>query len=181
MSESAAVLWENFSDAVWRFARSRVASDADADDVVQDVFVKVLSRSDQLRDDERIAGWIFRIASNAVVDHHRSSRVLPQRASHQPVDPPSLEIDQFALLAQCVRPFVEALDPTYRDALIMTEFEGLTQAEAAERAGISLSGMKSRVQRGRERLRGSFERCCEITLDSRNAVLDVDPRQDCCT
>lgn len=177
MSESTARIWADFHDALWRFARARVASDADADDVVQNVFLKVHARSDQLQDDERIAGWIFRIASHAVIDLHRSrSRVPPEPQAALPVVLPSLQLDQTALLAQCVRPFVESMDPHYRDALVMTELEGLTQAEAAERAGISVSGMKSRVQRGRQRLRASLEQCCEITLDSRNAIVEIEPR-----
>lgn len=167
-------IWFDFRDAVWRFVRARVASDADADDVVQEVFLKVHDRKTQLEDAERVAGWIFRIASNAITDHHRgrggSRPIECERDWEPPMSPDAI------LLARCVRPFVETLDPKYRDAIVWTEFEGLTQAEAASRAGISLSGMKSRVQRGRELLRSSLEQCCEVTLDARNAVVDVEAR-----
>lgn len=170
-------LWNDFREPMWRFVRARVATDADADDVVQEVFLKVHSRSGQLRDDERVAGWIFSIASNALTDHYRERRPVTEPPP-KPETPRPLEVDEEALLAQCVRPFIEQLPEIYRDALVMTELEGLTQADAADRAGISLSGMKSRVQRGREKLRESFELCCDITLDARNGIADVTPRCD---
>lgn len=174
-------LWSDFAAGLWRFARARVASDADADDVVQDVFEKVHTRSGQLRDDERLAGWIYRIASNAVTDHHRARARWagrPRPAQMSTTEPDPLEVDQEQLLALCVRPFVEQLPEHYRDALVMTEIEGMTQAEAAERAGISLSGMKSRVQRGRQKLRDDLEACCDVELDGRNRVMAVEAKCD---
>ena len=170
-------LWDDFSDGVWRFARARLASDADADDVTQEVFLKVHRRQDQLRDDERVAGWLFRIASNAVVDHHRS---VSRRAESQIVEPIPVTPDdpraEERLLAACVRPFIEQLSEPYRTALVWVEIDGMTQVEAAERAGLSVSGMKSRVQRGRAKLREALEECCAIELDTRNGIRDVTPR-----
>lgn len=176
-------LWSDFNEGLWRYIRARVDSDADADDVLQTVFLKVHRRKTQLRDEERVAGWIFRIASHAITDHHRDrarrSDPPPQLERKQPTSPTDADqTNDEQLLAQCVRPFVETLPPHYRDALTMTELEGLTQAEAADRAGLSLSGMKSRVQRGRVKLRQSLEQCCDITLDARNRIVDVEPRCD---
>jgi len=65
-------------------------------------------------------------------------------------------------LADCLRPLADALDPLYRDALLLTSWEGLTQAQAAERAGITVPGMKSRVQRARAQLRQQLTACCDV-------------------
>ena len=64
----------------------------------------------------------------------------------------------------------------YREAITLTELEGRTQREAAEMLGISLSGMKSRVQRGRAKLRAMLEACCEIAVDARGKVIACEPR-----
>lgn len=176
--ETTETLWTDFSDGLWRFIRARVASDADADDVLQDVFLKVHRRHTELRDTERVAGWLFRIASTSVVDHHRCEarhEAPPTELAPSPVEPATLDVDVEKLLATCIKPFVEQLPPIYRDAVARTELEGLTQQEAADETGISLSGMKSRVQRGRAQLRESLERCCDVTLDSRNRIVEVEP------
>jgi RNA polymerase sigma-70 factor (ECF subfamily) len=76
--------------------------------------------------------------------------------------------------------FVAHLPSPYREAVTLVELEGLTARDAAELAGISVSGMKSRVQRGRAQLRALFEQCCDIALDVRRQVTDVAPRQPPC-
>ena len=68
-------------------------------------------------------------------------------------------------LAQCLRPLIDQLDPIYREALMLTDLDGLTQSEAARRAGISTSGMKSRVQRGRAQLKSALLECCAVRTD----------------
>lgn len=79
----------------------------------------------------------------------------------------------FRELATYIVPLVAMLPSPYREAITLTELEGLTQQEAAEMVGISLSGMKSRVQRGRRLLRQALDECCEIALDARGAVMSA--------
>ena len=70
------------------------------------------------------------------------------------------------------------LPSPYREALTLTELEGMTQKEAAAMLGTTLSGMKSRVQRGRVYLRKALEDCCHIALDARGRVVTCEPRVD---
>ena len=79
-------------------------------------------------------------------------------------------------LAGCVSMFVAQLPSPYREAITLVELEGMTAKQAAEMVGISVSGMKSRVQRGRAQLRELFDRCCEIALDARGKPTDFTPR-----
>src|SRR5262249_31498464 len=84
------------------------------------------------------------------------------------------------MLACCVSIFVARLPSPFREAITLVELEGLTAREAAEMVGVSVSGMKSRVQRGRAQLRQLFEACCEIALDARGKVIDYTPRARVC-
>lgn len=79
-------------------------------------------------------------------------------------------------LTECVAFFVARLPSPYREAITLTELQGMSQREAAEMLGVSLSGVKSRVQRGRQRIRRMFEECCEMSLDARGRVTDCAPR-----
>jgi RNA polymerase sigma-70 factor (ECF subfamily) len=117
-----------------------------------------------------------------VIDHLRASARHPI-AVGEPREP---ELDPDPLderlvereVAGHVALFVSMLPSPYREALTLTELEGLTQKQAAEMIGISLSGMKSRVQRGRQKLRGALEDCCHIALDARRRVIACEPRPD---
>ena len=79
----------------------------------------------------------------------------------------------------CVRPMIERLPEPYREALLLSEMEGMTQSAVAERLGISTSGAKSRVQRGREQLKAMILQCCHVDLDRRGNVLEYRQREDC--
>ena len=79
-------------------------------------------------------------------------------------------------LTGCLEPLLARLSPAHREALQLTDLDGLTQAEAGARLGLSTSGMKSRVQRARNQLRDLFTDCCDIHLDTRGGVIDYQPR-----
>jgi RNA polymerase sigma-70 factor (ECF subfamily) len=111
----------------------------------------------------------------------------PTQGAEAPA-PPSDEEDRRAEreLASYIAVFVAALASPYREAITLTELQGMTQKDAAEMLGISLSGMKSRVQRGRQQIQEMLQACCEIALDARGHVLSYDRRangqvpENCC-
>jgi RNA polymerase sigma-70 factor, ECF subfamily len=157
----------------------RVAS-SDVDDVVQDVFIRIHQNASHLRDGERFGAWVYRIAAHAVADQLRVRQRHPVREDgdraiehEDPAPEPNLEVE----LGECVALFVARLESPYREAITLTELEGMTQKDAAEMLGLSVSGMKSRVQRGREQIRRMFEECCEISLDSRGSIIECTPRR----
>ena len=126
---------------------------------------------------------------NLIVDSRRQAqrqRDLAVAVATEPTPESTTTADErdvFAVVARALPMFIEALDPVYRDALKMTELEGLTQSEAAKRTGVSLSGMKSRVQRGRRQALDSLQRCCEFRLGSRGHMIACTSRADaeeCC-
>jgi RNA polymerase sigma-70 factor, ECF subfamily len=73
-------------------------------------------------------------------------------------------------------PMLRRLPPTRREAITLGDLEGVNQMEAAKRVGVSVSGMKSRVQRGRKQLRAVLEECCRIEFDRRGAIVAYDRR-----
>lgn len=179
-------MWEQYAGRLRSWLRSRLGNEADAEDVLQEVFLRAHQRLDQLRDEERIAGWLHQIARNAVTGHFRrrpAAAPADELEAVAPDEPSSAD----AALGAWVAAEVQNLPEPYREALELTELGDLNQREAAERLGISHSGLKSRVQRGRAQLRERLAACCRVTLDARGGVLEVQPRSpaspraDCCS
>ncbi len=170
--------------ALWREQRARLRAcvarrvrDADAvDDIVQDIYVRAHVGLHALRSEERIAPWLYRIAANTIADHFRAQRPTEELPEDLPA--PERERDCTAELARCVAPFLAGLPELYRAALQLSEIDGLPQREVAERPGLSLSGAKSRVQRGRKLLRERFLACCEVEATA--GGLDCAPRTRSC-
>ena len=183
MTEAVAP-WQDVAARLRPFIARRV-SPTEIDDVMQDVFVRMQRGLPTLRDDERFTSWLFQIARNSVADHLRTRARHPlsvdDGAPEQPVEPDDDDREAARSLSSCVSMFVAQLDSPYREAVTLVELEGLTAREAAEMVGISVSGMKSRVQRGREQLRKLFDDCCEIALDVRGKVTDYSSRTGPCT
>jgi RNA polymerase sigma-70 factor (ECF subfamily) len=166
------------------FVARRVQSRADVDDVMQDVFLRLQKTIGALREEERFDAWLHQVARSAIADHHRRRARHPlvrgegEEQAEEIIEEPD---DAEALLAAYVAFFIAKLPSPYREALTLTELERRTQSEAAEMLGISLSGMKSRVQRGRALLRDAIERSCRIELDARGQVIDCAPRSPGCS
>ena len=156
--------------------------EVNVDDVVQDVFLRIQQGLPSLRDDQRFGPWVYQIARSAIADHGRAASRHPQAESKGPEPSTHPEdVDDRAVerkVAMYAALFVSMLPSPYREALTLAELEGLTQKEAAEMLGISPSGMRSRVQRGRAKLRAALEDCCHIALDARQRVVGCEPRVD---
>jgi RNA polymerase sigma-70 factor (ECF subfamily) len=180
MLNSLEPIWEQFNTRLRRFIRRRVEDDAAAEDILQEVFLRIHTRMETLSDSSRLESWIFQIARNAVIDHYRRRRDLVEIPETIPAEDDFGEPDAAAILAASLREMVEALPEPYRQALLLTEYEGLTQAELAERLGISLSGAKSRVQRARQRIKDGLLACCHFEFDRYGRVIDYWEHCCCC-
>lgn len=171
-----------------RFLRSRVGDRDVAEDLLQEVFLRL--HQQPLDAIERLDAWLFRVAGNVAIDHLRTSAGARGRAGCDPLDehtepqsePQLIDDDHAArVLAAWLGARLAELPSHYREVLVLTEVEGLSQREAAARLGIPYSTLKSRVQRGRDLLHADLIRCCEVELDARKRVTDFRPRQQPCS
>ncbi len=179
--------WADFESRLRRYVRRRVAAAA-VDDVVGGILLRLVQHQGDLMAARNPVAWAYRVAANAVTDHHRrraserqaltlqaqvqAQEVQTQEEGAAPPQTADEESSAAADLARCLIPLIKNLPAPYGEALLLTEIEGLTQAAAAERLGFSLSGMKSRVQRGRRKLKAALLGCCTVQTDRRGAVVD---------
>jgi len=182
ITSSAIGAWQEIERHLRPFVTRRLSNPDDAGDVLQDIYVRIQTGLAGLRDTERFGPWVYQLARNALADHARA------QARHHPAAPPASDDgllvradedrDAERELARYLAAFVAALPSPYREAVTLTELEGMTQKDAAEMLGIGLSGMKSRVQRGRRQLQELLQACCEIALDPRGRVVSFERRRD---
>jgi RNA polymerase sigma-70 factor (ECF subfamily) len=161
-------LWREHHATLRRFVGRRVADPHDADDIVQDVFVRAQESLHRLESADRAPAWLARIAANRVIDHYRARRPTEELPEDLAAEAP--EDDAVAALAPCLPEMIERLPDRYREALRLSEIEGIAQREVAQRLALSVSGAKSRVQRGRALLRQIVERCCRVVMAGRTIV-----------
>ncbi len=178
-STSAAELGElsgELTAELLAFFRKRAASPDDAEDLLQETLLRVYQRSDEIRDADRLPAWVFRIARNLLVDEHRRRRV-PTRPDVDGAEPGrDSDVDAETTVAGWLESFIDRLEPKYREVIRQSELQGVPHREIADDLGLSVSAIKSRVQRGRDQIRAKLAACCRFELDRRGAIVDYERR-----
>lgn len=175
---STEAVWTHLSADLRRFIRRRVSDDHAAADLLQETFLRVHRNLKTLDEADRLAAWVYQIARNVIHDHHRRAAGGAQAlADADPVD------ESVLAPARCrgcewLDEMIGVLPDHYREAVQLSEIEGVSQQEVADRIGLTLSGAKSRIQRGRAMLKDALEQCCRFEFDGRGNLMGYDPKPD---
>ncbi len=172
-------IWLEYHNKLSNFIRAKVADNM-AEDILQEVFVKIHTRLATLKEDAKLESWLYRITRNTVTDYYRAKR--PTATLPDWLDQARSDEDETTRkeLASCLVPMIEQLPEKYRVAITLSDIDGKTQKEVAERENISLSGAKSRVQRARVLLRSMLHDCCRIEINGNNRPVSYEPREKSC-
>jgi RNA polymerase sigma-70 factor (ECF subfamily) len=164
------------------FIRRRVRDDATADDLAQETLLKVYRSRAALRDGQRIEAWLYRIARRTLIDFYRRQRPGEELPANLMTESDGGASDVTAVMAHAARQFLEDLPERYREPVRLAEVEGLPLAKIALRMGLSLTAVKSRVQRGRARLKKKLQECCRLEFDRLGRVIGYERRatSSCC-
>jgi RNA polymerase sigma-70 factor, ECF subfamily len=199
--DKTARLWNACCCALKSYILKRVSDPSLADDILQDIFVKIHLNVDSIQDDTKICNWAYQITRNTIIDYYRKKKEHPIDVDELLSDDfdedeqvkeisinkdilPSIvdtnELSPAQEIAAGLRELVESLPEKYAQALLLVEFEGISQIELAKRLGISLSGAKSRVQRGRQMLKDELMKCCHFEFDKYGTIINSCPAACCC-
>ena len=172
MQPEIETIWSDYSPKLMRFILSRVSDHSAAEDILQDVFLKIQSRIKTLTDHTKLESWIYQITRNTIIDHYRTTKILDAVPEDLPVFEKTPEKIDCKTGYASIKAIIDTLPPKYAEALFMTEFEGLTQKELAQKLNLSQAGAKSRLQRARKMLKDKLQQCCRIEYDSHGTVVD---------
>jgi len=165
-------LWNEYYEPVRRFIETKTRHHPDAEDIVQNVFVKAHAHLTDVKDEHKIQAWIFQIARNSIADHYRKDKRAEELPGELQTNDEYEEPDYDKAVIACFRSVLPRLPEKYREALELSELKGMSQKELSERLGITYSGAKSRVQRGREMMKELLTGCCHIESDRYGNIVD---------
>ncbi len=172
-------IYLEFDAKLRNFIIGRVSDPDKVDDILQNVYLKIHSNIDSVKDSDRLESWIYQVTRNTIVDYYRRVRPEDELPESLPMFQEE-EPDAVADLAPSVYEMLNAIPEKYRQALTLTEIQGLTQAEMADQLGLTVSGAKSRVQRAREKLKEAFLECCHFEFDRLGKVIHYEPKCSHC-
>lgn len=171
-------IWNNFRSILIKFIQSKVSDENLAKDILQDVFLKLVVAEKEGKEIRNIQAWLFQVTRNTINDHFRKLQKSPEK---EVMITDSLTESQ---LNGCVCDLINFvikhyLPETYGRPLIMSDIERIPQKDIAQELGISLSGAKSRIQRGRKMLKELILECVEVTYNRKGEVSDFRLKTNC--
>ncbi|KAA3436572.1 RNA polymerase sigma factor SigZ [Rufibacter hautae] len=175
---AVAPIFLTYQEALKGFIRKRVPSPADAEDLSQQVLLKVHRHCEKLPEVRNVRAWLYEITRHVVHDFFRER----QRETALPEGTEIVDLSHenpLHDLESCVLPLLQLLPPEYAEPLRLSDLEGVPQQEIANQLGLSLSGAKSRIQRGREKLKAVFLECCHLELDRQGRLISAEIKPNC--
>jgi RNA polymerase sigma-70 factor, ECF subfamily len=176
-------IWSSMNSKLNGFISKYVKNNDDVRDIIQDTFIKVKLNINSLSNPAKVENWIFQIARNTMNDHFRNKKKLIEKQDESIKDTDSEDSEEEAMIKNQTLNFsdytgfvVSQLPDKYRKAVIMADIEGRKMSDIAKEFNISISGAKSRVQRGRKMIKEIILQCCEVTSDNYGNIVEYKPR-----
>lgn len=167
-------------DRFLRFLERRVGRRDVAEEILQDAFVRGLSRADSVQSRDSAVAWFYRLLRNALVDHLRrqgSERRVLEAVAAAPSEPaPRPDDELMDTVCQCVNDLLATLKPEYAQAIRAVDMDGATVAAFAAAAGISPGNAAVRTHRARLALRRRLQQCCGVCAE--HACLDCQCKRE---
>lgn len=160
-------IWKDLHQELQKFIFFKVKNKQISEDILQDVFLKIQLNVHKLKDSSKLTSWVYQITRNTILDHFRKDNNLFSLESIDIVDADN-DVN-FSKLSDCINSKINNLPNKYKEALLLTILKDFSQIELAEYLGISYSGAKSRVQRGKEKVKTLVLNCenkDELNLDN---------------
>jgi len=164
--------WLEYRKQLLAFIRVRVETLEDAEDILNEVFSKLVKVASENKYPGNLAPWLYRVTKNSIVDYYRSKECIEQLPEDLAEE--HEKADAIKVISRCLLPMIQALPENYQQPLMLSEIEGQKYKEVASELHLSLSAVKSRILRGRKLLYGSILACCEIRRDNRGKLVDYE-------
>ena len=180
MNELLESIWKEHHDQLLQFINKRVRNKEESEDILQEVFIKILSKIDTLKDSSKLQSWIYQMTRNAITDYFRKKKNFEPESELVEIND---ESDQNAMnqATGWIGYYVNALPDNYREALVLYEMKGLSQKEVADQLGLSYSNARSRVQRGRQLLKKNLTDCCTFNVDVYGNIIEYNSKPRNCS
>ncbi|MFC4479771.1 RNA polymerase sigma factor SigZ [Flavobacterium chungangensis] len=182
MSLEINTIHNQFYIILGKYIKARINDTGDASDVLQEVFIKINENLGSLTEESKLKSWIFTITRNSIIDYYRKNsnhkkseltECMMQKIMHE------TDFDTSESLDCCLMKFIERLPEDYRDIIMDSEIHGIKQKNLTEKYSLAYASIRSRVQRGRSKLKEMLLDCCSIELDRRGNVMNVTSKKSC--
>lgn len=178
-SNAQAALYQRYQQRLLAYVSQRISTTADAEDIVQSIFVKIQQHPPYIDSQPKLEGWLLQVTKNTLIDYWRKQKNTVSLSDEHDVaaeEDNSTEENPWLNLSCCLLAMIQDLPEKYRQAVELADLQEIKHKDIAMMMGISESGVKSRVKRGREKLHDLLVSCCSVDCQCREKTTE----QGCC-
>ncbi|MBL7560928.1 sigma-70 family RNA polymerase sigma factor [Olleya sp. YSTF-M6] len=170
-------IWKLHADDIKYFIFSKVKDEVITEDLLQETFIKVHTKLNTLKEEDKLKSWVFSIARYTVLDYFRSKKIVYETTEEDFVfEEQKLEHTE----ADCLPGIIKSLPKKYRDPLFLSDIKGLKQQQIANQLNLALPTVKSQIQRGRKMIVQGFVDCCDFVINDQGFLVgEVKDKADC--
>jgi len=170
-------IWELHADDIKYFILSKVKDAVVAEDLLQETFIKVHTKLNTLKDEDKLKSWLFAIARYTVLDYFKSKKLVYETTDEDFIfEEQKLEHTE----ADCLHGIIKSLPKKYRDPLFLSDIKGVKQQQIAEQLHLPLPTIKSQIQRGRKMIAQGFVDCCDFVINEEGYLVgEIKDKADC--
>jgi len=162
-----------FHDVVLSYVKIRIRNQADVEDVVQDIMLKMFNAYSSDKKIVNLKNWIYTITNNTIIDYYRRNN------NKSDLNIINEEESELYTISEYIIPMINLLDEKYSQILLLSDIENIPQKEIAKKLGIGISATKSRIQRARKQLRELFTECCDMEFDKNGIIVSCHIKKSC--
>lgn len=170
-------VWDTYAQDIKRFILSKTKDESVADDILQETFIKVHTKLQTLKDDDKLKSWLFSVARYTLMDYFKTKKIKVELNDFEVTD--TFENHEHTE-KDCLRGILVNLPKKYREPIFLSDIMGLKQKEVAKRLNLSLSTVKSQIQRGRKQIAQGFMDCCGYEMNNDGYLVgELKDKDDC--
>lgn len=173
-------VWNKYSSKLKNYIMSNISDKYEAEDILQEVGVRIKKYEDKIKNIKNVEAWLFKVSKNLITDHYRNKNktLLVEDINTMEIVSPSEEVNFNTEVSSCLLKLVEYLPPSYKEAIIESDYHGEKQTVLGQKWGLSSSGSKNRVQRARKKLRATLLGCCEVKYDNLGNIIEFNNKNN---
>ena len=177
-SNAQAALYQNYQQRLLSYVSRRISTTADAEDIVQSIFIKIQQHPPHIDNQPKLEAWLLQVTKNALIDYWRKQKNTVSLSEEHDFaeEDDATEENPWLNLSCCLLAMMKDLPAKYRQAVELADLQEIKHKDIALMMGISESGVKSRVKRGREKLHDLLVSCCSADCQCHEKT----PEQGCC-
>ena len=168
-------IWETHKSALTDFIKSKIDDPSLADDILQEISIKLFDNLERKTGIQNHKAWLYQVARNTIADHYRKNKKTePLSADLETSENPNVcfcDLSGFVIQTY--------LPKEYSEPLYLSDIEQKSQKEIAETLNLTLTATKSRIQRGRKKLKELIADCIDISYNNKGQINDFELKKDC--